>query len=754
MSQGASNDSRQENRKLRTISPPPEPKKAYPEPQLSSADQLSLIRGSTFFAATPQGDLMPAGAPTIGLFYDDTRFLSQLALRVNGQEPVVLSSTTDDAAFAGIEMTVRGGSVPGENLDLPVNTIFVNRQQLLNQDRLFDTFELQSFHNEEVPLVFELQFAADFMDIFQVRGLLRGKTGTYFEPVVEGSTVCIRYDGLDDRTRLTELSFSPSPEILEARRACWNLSIPPRGRFCIEVVVSMAVLPTAQPLHAESLNPHNLETLEKVKPRLLERHANWLNNCTTFYSDNAIFNTMLSTSTEDFYALRIPEECGTAIAAGVPWFAALFGRDSLISSYQTLMLDPELARGTLCVLASFQGTESNDERDEDPGKILHERRSGEMTNTGEVAFGKSYGSVDATPLFLILTQEYFSWTADRALVRKLKDSIKAATKWLLTYADLDGDGLVEYCRRNPKGLFNQGWKDSGDANRHSDGAIAEPPIALIEVQGYAVRALAAASQLLSTLEEKELANQAEQRSKELRDLIEKHFWLEDSGYYAMALDRDKRPLRIASSNPGHLLFAGAIPDARARQVAERLMDEDLYCGWGIRTLSNTECFFNPISYHCGSVWPHDNSIIGYGLARYGLHEQAGKLFHALFDAALHFREYRLPELFCGLPRQGRNEPVKYPVSCSPQAWAAGAPFLLLTGLLGLRPKAASGELEIVDPHLPPFLNRLRISNLKIGQSRVSLDFHRVEDSTHCNIVGVTGSGLRISIVHPSGGRQP
>ena len=733
-------------RVLRTMEPPVEPKKAYPDLQLASDEQLSLIRGSTFLTATRSGDLMPPGAPNIGLFYDDTRFLSQLELRVNRQQPVILSSNTADADMASVELTVRGSAVPGDNLDLPLNTVYVHRQQLLGGDRLYDTIDLHSFHDQEVNLVVDISFAADFMDIFQVRGLLRGKSGSYFEPEVTASTVRLLYKGLDDRSRETEVCFMPQPQALDGRCARWELRLPPHGKYRIATTVCMKV--DLAEKTAESFTCA-AETIEHERPAAIARHDQWRANCTRFRSDNEIFDVMLDTSTEDFYALRMPESCGTAVAAGVPWFAALFGRDSLLSSYETLLLDPELARGTLCVLAGYQGTTSNDERDEDPGKILHERRSGEMTATGEVAFGRSYGSVDATPLFLILAQEYFSWTADRALLEQLKEPLKAATNWILRYGDLDGDGLVEYCRRNPKGLFNQGWKDSGDANRHSDGAIAQPPIALIEVQGYAVRALAAASALLGLLGEHALVAEAQGRSDQLRELIEKRFWLDERANYAMALDRDKSPLRVDASNPGHLLFAGAIPPGRARQVADRLLSADLFCGWGIRTLSHAEQFYNPMSYHCGSVWPHDNAIIGYGMARYGMHKEAAAIFQALYDAALHFREYRLPELFCGIKRQSKGEPVKYPVSCSPQAWAAGSPLLLLTGLLGLRPNAAAGELVIVDPHLPPFLNTFRIENLRIGASRITLDFQRQGERTHCNVGSVEGNELKISVVFRS-----
>ncbi len=733
---------------LRLMEPPPEPKVLYPEPMFQSDEGLAIIRGSTFYAATRQGDLTPPGAPQIGLFCDDTRFLSLLELRINGQEPIVLSSTTMGADMARVELTVKGRSASGENLDLPVNAVYVHREQLLDHDRLYDILEIQSFHSAEVRLTIELVFAADFMDIFQVRGLLRGKSGRYFCPEVGDSQVHLYYEGLDGRSRSTDVCFAPQPQILEGQRALWELRLPPNGSDRISTTISMTVGETGKQAMSAQLVGGEQETLEAARNRSGVRHREWEKDCTRFRSDNKIFDVMLETSAEDFYALRMPEKRGTAVAAGVPWFAALFGRDSLLSSYETLLLDPELARGTLRVLASYQGQVQNDERDEDPGKILHERRSGEMTATNEVAFGRSYGSVDATPLFLILAHEYFRWTGDHALLQELKASLKAATNWILDYGDLDGDGLIEYCRRNPKGLFNQGWKDSGDANRHSNGSIAQPPIALIEVQGYAVRALAGMSELLELLDEQELGAQAKKRSDELRLLIEQRFWLEDRAYYAMALDREKSPLRVDSSNPGHLLFSCAISDQRARQVTERLLDKGLFCGWGIRTLSGVESSFNPMSYHCGSVWPHDNAIIGYGMARYGLHRQASIVFQALYDTALQFREYRLPELFCGIERQFKSEPVHYPVSCSPQAWAAGAPFLLLTGLLGLRPDAARRELAIVDPHLPSFLQTFRIENLRIGDSQVALDFKRDGERTHCNVVDVKGTQLKVSVVFP------
>src|ERR1700761_7332144 len=401
-----------------TIPPPIEPKLAYPEPMLVSVDLLSLIQGTTFFAGTRGGDLSPSGAPHIGLFRNDTRFLSRYELLINQQEPVVLSSSTEGPDCSRIELTVRGRSVPGENLDLPINTIYVHREQFLDTDHLYDVIEVENFHDAHVPLTVELAFSADFMDIFQVRGLLRGKSGSYFEPTVSDMTVSFRYLGLDEVVRLTELSFAPAPSTLRGDRAIWNFSLAPRTVARLTATIAMAAA------HERSKTGPQISSssFEDVRASSSRRHCEWRKSCTEFHSDNEIFDLLLRTSTEDFFALRIGEPTGTAVAAGVPWFAALFGRDSLLSAYEALILDPKLARGTLHVLGSYQGRVCNDERDEDPGKILHERRSGEMTATNEVAFGRSYGSVDATPLFLILAEEYFRWTADYDLLRDLKST--------------------------------------------------------------------------------------------------------------------------------------------------------------------------------------------------------------------------------------------------------------------------------------------------------------------------------------------
>jgi glycogen debranching enzyme len=473
--------------------------------------------------------------------------------------------------------------------------------------------------------------------------------------------------------------------------------------------------------------------------------ADWDSRSTHFESSNSVFKQMVATCKGDFHALQIPEAREHVVAAGIPWFATMFGRDSIIASYQSLVLNPQLAAETLRVLAMNQGKEKNDWCDEEPGKILHEYREGEMTRADEMPFGPYFGSVDATPLWLILLSETFNWTADEQLVKEMLPHAYRALEWIDTHGDLDGDGFVEYLRRSPRGLANQGWKDSWDAIMHRDGEIARAPIALCEVQGYVYEAKYRMASLLRAFGDTRAADRLKREAADMQKRFEKAFWMPKFGFYAMALDAEKRQTQVVSSNPGHLLFTRMLPQERAKTVTQRFMREDLFSGWGWRTISRDERIFNPLSYHRGSVWPHDNSIIAHGMALYEFREPANQVFSTLFEAALRFRDYRLPELFCGIHRREHDEPVQYPVSCSPQAWASGAVFLLLTSVLGIRPSAPRKELNIVNPSLPPFMDQLSIRNMRVGGSRVGLDFTRRGERTFCNVVEIEGDKLLVNV---------
>ncbi|MGA8729760.1 MAG: glycogen debranching N-terminal domain-containing protein [Terracidiphilus sp.] len=737
---------------LHEIPPPPEPRIAYPEPHLWTTDVTALVHGKTFLASDLAGNVMPPGHPNVGFFYDDTRYLSYLQLRVNGHPPVVLSSNTSDGISTRVEMTPKG-SIHGSGLDLPVNAVYMRREQVLEGGVLHDVLYLHNYHVEGIRLTIEFSFDADFMDIFQVRGIVRGKSGRYYAPVHEGNSSVFVYEGLDNKLRSTTIRFDPPPAQIRENSSSWNIELAPLGRSQISIGIVPRITDKTPSVSAGEFAKVEVAPgaarpgLDGALEELEDGLDVWLAECSRFNSDNDIFDAMLQTSIRDFYALQIRQSTGKMIAAGIPWFATLFGRDSLIASFETLILNSELAKGTLRVLAAFQGNRSSDERDEDPGKILHELRSGEMTNTGEVAFGRNYGSVDATPLFVVLLSEFFRWSGDMDFLVEMKPHLRAAVDWLLEYGDLDGDGLIEYCRRSPKGLFNQGWKDSGDAIEHADGSIAQPPIALVEVQGYAIDAFARASTLFALLGSHATSELMAKKSQELRKRLDEAFWLPEEGFYALALDREKRLVRVKASNPGHLLFANAIDDHRAQEVVNCLMDPDLNCGWGIRTLSQGEKTFNPMSYHRGSVWPHDNAIAAYGMALYGFHAQSAQVLSSLYETAMRFRDYRLPELFCGIQRGRGDDPVHYPVSCSPQAWASGAMFLILTGLLGIRPDARNREMKVVNPHLPHFLTKLSIDELRVGKSRIWLEFLRREGRTFCNVTRHEGEQISISVVY-------
>lgn len=715
----------------------------YPQPQLGfltheprKVNNLTLIDGKTFLSTTVAGDITPPGAPDVGFFHDDTRFLSNMELKVSGHRTVVLSSSTEKTFASKIELTT-GSLAQINSFDLPENTIHLRRQQLLASDVLYDSIKFSNFNQSVAELLVEITFEADFVDVFQVRGCARHKSGHYYRPIVRDDSLVFFYRGLDKVTRETVVRFQTPPTEVEQNVARWRLTIPATDGVEILNTVTCRV-------GGESPRVNGKTVVQGFRERR-EAYRKWEQDSTIFQSSNGIFDEALRTCTADFHALQIPDGDQHVVAAGIPWFATMFGRDSLIAAYQSLLLNPRLAGETLRVLSRYQGKQSNDWLDEDPGKIPHEYRTGEMTRSGEMPFGPYYGSVDATPLFLILLSETFNWTGDEELVRELLPAARAALDWIENYGDLDGDGFIEYKRRSSKGLTNQGWKDSWDANMHRDGSVANPPIALVEVQGYCYEAQYRMAQLLRIFGDAERADKLRKSSTELAKKIEKSFWLAHEGFYAMALDNRKRPLEVISSNTGHLLFTRAITRDRARLVVQRLMREDMQSGWGWRTLARSERVFNPLSYHRGSIWPHDNSLIAHGMALYGFRDEVRAIFTALYEAALNFRDYRLPELFCGVQRHENDEPVHYPVSCSPQAWASGAFFLLLTSILGLRPSASRKELNIVNPVLPEWLDYLHIRNLRIGNSRVALDFTRQGERTFCNVVDVTGEKLLINV---------
>jgi len=719
--------------------PPPykEPRLAFHAPVSRKIDNLTLIDGKTFLATRLAGDIVSPGAPDVGFFHDDTRFLSHLELRLAGQPAMVLSANTEKSFASRIELTTEPIRLR-DSFEIPENTIYIRRQQLLNTETMFDRFSLVSYNSKDIEFTLELRFDADFVDIFQVRGTTREIHGTYYRPVRTAEGLCFVYLGRDNILRQTRIKMNPLPAHITDKSAVWDVKLSPLTQAEIEVSIT--------PIVGDEKSVRSDSGFWTCLHERRNRFFEWENSSTHFYSNNGIFDAALATATGDYHALQIRDRGKKVLGAGIPWFATLFGRDSIIAAYQALALNSKLAVDTLQVLAHYQGRERNDWQDEDPGKILHEWRQGEMTRCGELPFGPYYGSVDSTPLFLILLCETYQWTSEREVVESLLPAAYAALDWIDEFGDLDNDGFLEWKRRSPKGLMNQAWKDSWDAYMRPDRSIPSYPLASVEVQGYVYDAKFRMAQLLRKFGNTERAEKLQQQAEELRKKLDDAFWMPDLQYFAMALDNNKEQLRCISSNPGHLLFSRAVSPERAQKIVERLLHEDMASGWGWRTLSRNEPTFNPLSYHRGSVWPHENSLIAHGMALNEYREPVRKVMTALFQAALNFRDYRLPELFCGVQRREHDEPVQYPVSCSPQAWASGAWFLMLTSILGIRPNAPQRELNIVNPELPEWLNHLQIRNLRIGKSHVALDFNRDADRTYCNVVKVEGDPLLVNIV--------
>ena len=713
-----------------------EPRLRFQAAVSRKVDNLTLIDGKTFLSTTVAGDIVPAGAPDVGFFHDDTRFLSHLELRINGQASIVLSSNTEKTFVSQIELTTEQMKLR-DSYEIAENTIHIRRQQLLDGHVLFDRLSLVNFNRDELSLSLELLFDADFVDVFQVRGTARTVHGQYYRPVSQGHYLSFFYRGLDGLLRQTRVEMRPAPSRLEEKSALWDVKLPSMKHFEIEVIIT----PMIGEKPRERLNCEFGACLRERR----HRFAKWENSSTQFSSNNSLFDAVIHTAASDFHALQISEDGHHILGAGIPWFATIFGRDAIIAAYQALSLNPQLAIDTLQVLADTQGKEENDWQEEQPGKILHEFRQGEMTRCGELPFGPYYGALDSTPLFLILLSETYNWTADTGLVKKLLPAAYRALDWIQRYGDLDHDGFLEYLRRSPKGLINQAWKDSWDAYLRADRTASPPPIAPVEVQGYVYDAKYRMAPLLRNFGDADRSERLQQEAAELLRRLDEAYWMPERNYFAMVLDGEKRQLKSIGSNPGHLLFSRAVARDKARAITTRLMRPDMFSGWGWRTVSEEEPTFNPLSYHRGSVWPHDNSLIAHGMALNEFRRPAIQVFTSLFQAALNFRNYRLPELFCGVQRREHDEPVHYPVSCSPQAWASGSWFLMLTSILGIRPSAPEKELHIINPELPDWLDHLRIRNLRIGNSRVGLDFTRHRERTFCNVVDVEGERLLVNV---------
>ncbi len=710
----------------------------------SAGDVETLVRahGTHFIVTNRNGDVTPAGARELGLLADDTRHLSYYALSLRGRPNVQagragnadelvlvhLSASAFDAAENRVDLMVSGLG-DDEFLDDPQNYLHIRRRQAV--DAVFrEQIEVVNYLQKRVDLELALDFAADFADVFEIRGAKRSRRGTAQPPIVSDTSVDVSYDGVDGKTYVTRLSFSPPPTRLTAERATFVLSLEAGGATSIDVCIA----PTTAPRVCRG--GHEYETRVRAAREEAER---FIEECTRFHCDNLVIQNVIEQSTKDLRALSIAMRGEQVLAAGIPWFCCPFGRDTVLSAYEALTVNPELARTSLRALAAWQGKTFDEFTEEEPGKIFHELRFGEMAASGEIPQRPYYGTIDATPLFVIVAHATYEVTGDTTLLSELKAPVLAALAWIDRRSD-QGARPVAYERRSPRGLDNQGWKDSRNGVSFPDGRRATPPIALVEVQGYCVDAYRRGAELLAAMGESDHARAYEERYRRMSAMVDSAFWLPELGRYAFALDGNGEPLPTIVSNVGHLLWSRVPSLGRARATAQLLVSPESLSEFGIRTLAAGQPVYNPLSYHNGTIWPHDNALIAKGFANYDLMDQACSVFEALVAAMGQFTSRRLPELYCGTTHDRML--VRYPVACSPQAWAAAAPFLLLQAVLGIDIDGPGQRLLVRNPKMPASMNHVEIDRLRVGRSRVSLRLHRVGKRCHVDRLDVTGAPLR------------
>lgn len=666
-----------------------------------------LKHGDTFAVFDQYGDIRPGENKEEGLYHDGTRFLSRFVLELEGARPSFLSSTIrDDNDQLSVALTnpdlCRPDRWGSDWVYLPLGSLHLGLKRFLWRGVCYQELRIENHGMKPADVQIAMHFAADFADIFEVRGL----------------------DGV---MRRTVLQFTPQPALLDATRAQLNVALLPRQAAVFYLAIGCERVASYNLMHFDQARSAARADLEARKDQACRIEAS-----------NGQFSAWIKRAASDLHMLTTMLPTGPYPYAGVPWFNTPFGRDGLITALECLWMEPRLARGVLAYLAATQATQIVPEQDAEPGKILHETRNGEMAALKEMPFARYYGSVDATPLFVHLANAYYERTGDRKFVEKIWTNVEAALLWMDRYGDRDGDGFLEYNRQSHDGLVHQGWKDSDDAIFHADGTLARGPIAVCEVQSYAYAAWRAGASLASTLGYTERSADFFARAETLQARFDSAFWCDDLGTYALALDGDKRPCRVRTSNAGQCLLSGIVPAERASRLAQTLLAPQSFSGWGIRTVAASEPRYNPMGYHNGGVWPHDNALIACGLASYGMPEEASRIFTGLFDTAMYLDLHRIPELFCGFPRDPGEGPILYPVACAPQAWSAASVFLLFQASLGLSIDGIASKISFVRPWLPPFLNEARILNLQVADATVDLAVLRHERDVSVKVLRRSG----------------
>ncbi|WP_245891198.1 amylo-alpha-1,6-glucosidase [Desmospora activa] len=678
-----------------------------------------IKEGNLFLYSDPWGNLPQENSQGFGLYYRDTRFLSRLEWKLDGVGIVNLHGKADgpESVYRYTNEEVKRN----EDVVFWRESLEIERRCWLYGGVLYESFRFHNLDRQTLDTQLELILDADFADMFVVRGFQHGKLGEKKPLQLMDDGIRYAYHGADNVTRSLEVKVEPRARVGEDGSLLIPLSLAPDEEKEVSVTYLLSV------------GDEKMEAIPRKEAWQLARQglAEWVVQCPEVESDSVDFNAMVRRSLADMRMLLIDKGDGEFPVAGLPWYAVPFGRDSLIAAWQSMAIRPELAKATIRTMARYQGEKLDGWRDEEPGKILHEIRYGELAGTGQIPFTPYYGTVDATPLFLLLIGEVYRWSGDLDFVREHVEHAKKAFDWIDQYGDPDERGYTVYQRKSEKGIGNQGWKDSADSVVHRDHTLAEAPIALSEVQGYVYQARRVWSTLFRQLGEGEWADKLTKQADELRERFRRDFWMADESFPALALDKANRQVGTVTSNPGHCLIGDLLEQEQAAAVARRLLSPDLFSGWGIRTMSATARSYNPMSYHNGSVWPHDNSLILLGLKEGGFHREAEKLIQGLIDTAAQFPQHRLPELFCGYDRE-LGEPVPYPVACSPQAWAAGTAFVLLQAMTGIKPDPDRGRIYL-QPSLPPEMSRLVVNNLRVGSGQLDIRLVRSDGVVHVQV---------------------
>jgi glycogen debranching enzyme len=692
-----------------------------------------LKHGDTFGLFDQYGDIQSLRTGSHGLYHEGTRFLSRFELTINEERPLLLSSTVkENNVLLNIDLMNPHMTADGQ-VKISRGSLHLSRTRFLWQGLCFERLRVHNYSFHPVPVRLCVSMDADFADLFEVRGTIRNRRGRRLESVMSKYGISLGYEGLDRVERWVTVRCAPVPTAVHPDEIRFDTLLPAGEAVQWDLTISCEV---AQRIRCD--HPYELALVEVERGLHYARADDCL-----IVTSNAQFNMWLNRSLADLHMMVSDTPDGPYPYAGVPWFSTPFGRDGLITAFEFLWVNPNIARGVLAYLAANQAREVHPEQDAEIGKILHETRKGEMAALNEIPYGRYYGSIDATPLFIMLAGAYYERTGDQVFITQIWPNIELALQWIDRAGDLDGDGFVEYSRRSKEGLIHQGWKDSQDAVFHTDGRAAEGPIALCEVQGYVFAAKRRAAQLALALGHTEQSNRLLKEADTLRTQFERQFWCNDLSTYALALDGVKQPCRVKTSNAGHCLWTGIADPKHGMRTAKTLMREEFFNGWGVRTVAATETRFNPMAYHNGSVWPHDNALIAAGMASYGFKQGALKILGGLFDATLFLELHRLPELLCGFPRRPGEGPTLYPVACSPQTWSSVAVFLLLQSCLGLRIEARQGRLSFSQPVLPPFLEHIEMKNLRIGDATVDLSFERHATDVGINILRREG---RVEVV--------